>query len=109
MSDDLSDIINTIWTIVYDKWSSLRSATFEDRQIIQGSIGYTSITRTLVKLMKDYRFQTKEDFITFVHNVINQIDIDDSKWLPGETFSKYSSGSGYKFVSEELIKSMVTR
>lgn len=109
LSDELSDIINTIWTIVYDKWSSLRSASFEDRQIIQGSIGYTSITRTLVKLMKDYRFQTKEEFLSFVHNVINKIDIDDSKWLPGETFSKYSSGSGYKFVSEELINSMGTR
>lgn len=106
LSEELSEIINTIWIIVYDKWRTLRSATFEERQIIQGSIGYTSITRTLVKLMKGEKFNTKNEFISFVSKVINKIDIDDSMWLPGGSFSKYSSGSGYKFVSEEMIKSM---
>ena len=100
------DLIRNIWYNVYFKWPEMKEkASFEDRQILQGSIGYTAITRTLVKLIKEKGIGAGE-VESFVKKTILSFTVPYEQWTKNGTFSKYSSESGYRFVSDTLIDSI---
>lgn len=108
-SIEIADLIDFIWRTVYTKWPDVYEKGPEARFIIQGSLGYTAIIRTLVKLMKEESFASMVDVRAFFSFVILNFGVQPSLWFPGELFSKFSSEAGYKYVSDELIKSMKRR
>lgn len=94
-----------IWQEVYRKWPELnKGESLKDKRIIQGSIGYTAITRTLVKLLRENDVQDENSFYIFVTKTIASFGVSAEKWKGA--YGSYSSGSGYKYISEELINSM---
>ena len=99
------DLIRHIWYCVYLKWPEMEEASFEDRQILQGSIGYTAITRTLVKLIKEKGIGA--GYVeAFIKKTILSFNVPYEQWTKKGTFSKYSSESGYRLVSDTLIDSI---
>ncbi len=96
-------LIDFIWKQVQLRWPELFSSKDEDRRIIQGSIGYTAITRTIVKLMRDANIKTDDAFCGFVRDVVMSFNVSHEKWMSKGVYSKYSSESGYKIVSDELL------
>lgn len=99
------NLIRHIWYCVYLKWPEMDEASFEDRQILQGSIGYTAITRTLVKLIKENSVGAGE-VESFIKKTILSFNVSYEQWTKKGTFSKYSSESGYRLVSDTLIDSI---
>lgn len=94
-----------IWHEVYRRWPELnKGESLKDKRIIQGAIGYTAITRTLVKLLRDNDVFDKDSFYIFVTKTIASFGVSAEKWMGA--YGSYSSGSGYKYISEELINSM---
>lgn len=100
------DVILFIWEKVYQKWPNLYKSTVEVKQIIQGSIGFAAITRVVVKAMRLRSFEDVDTFKKFIKKLISSINIEESKWT--STYSKYSSGSGIKIVSDELFNSITS-
>lgn len=100
-----TDLTHYIWDGVYQRWPEMLDASFEERQILQGSIGYTAITRTLVKLIKEKGVRS-ENLKSFIDETIRSIGTPYTQWKKEGTFSNYSSESGYKIVSDTLIKSL---
>lgn len=100
-----TDLVRYIWELVYQRWPELIEAPFEDKQILQGSIGYTAITRTIVKLIKEKGVKA-EELTSFISRTIRSFNTSYKQWTKDGTFSNYSSESGYKIVSETLINSM---
>ena len=105
-SRKVSKLIQEIWNTVAKKWPDLFNKSFEVRSIVQGSIGYTSITRTLVKLMRSEDLHDTESVISFCERIIMCMDVDSSNWYPGNVYSRFSSEAGYRFVSDDLIKNL---
>ena len=98
-----ADLIQFTWEMVYRKWPELRNASFEEKQVLQGAIGYTAITRTLVKRIRQEHVSS--DVIEpFISQVIQSFSVPYYKWTKGGEFSMYSSESGYRFVSDALMK-----
>ena len=98
-----ADLIHYIWQVVYQRWPELKEATFEEKQILQGAIGYTAITRTLVKLIKQDRVNA-QNMKSFISETILSFKVPYYQWTKKGEFSKYSSESGYRIVSEALMK-----
>ena len=98
-----TEMIDFIWTRVQMRWPELFVSQDENRRIIQGSIGYTAITRSLVKLMRDKDIHDKESFMSMTSSIIMSFRVGHDKWMNKGLYSKYSSESGYKIVSDELI------
>lgn len=103
--EEATDLILFIWKIVYQRWPELVESTFEEKQILQGSIGYTAITRMLVKLIKGKSIKAIE-LKEFIFRTILSIKVSYVQWTKDGTFSSYSSESGFKIVSETLINSI---
>lgn len=101
--DLAAQLVDYIWIQVKIKWPELFSSTDDERRIIQGSIGYTAITRTLIKLMKEAKIFDIDTFRTEVRSMVMSFRGSYVKWMSKGIYSKYSSESGYKIVSEELI------
>lgn len=99
----VTELIDFIWNCVQIRWPELFLSKDEDRRIIQGSIGYTAITRCLVKLMRDTDVNDRESFMNAANEIIMSFKVGHEKWLSKGTYSKYSSESGYKMVSDELV------
>ena len=95
-----------IWSIIQNKWPELFNSDLENRRIIQGAIGYTSINKVIVELLGIFSYENENDFISKFEERIRYISIEPNKWLPGGSYSKYSSGSGYNIVSRELLNAM---
>ncbi len=98
-----TDLLDFIWMRVQMKWPELFLSKDEDRRIIQGSIGYTAITRSLVKLMRERAVCDCESFKKEASDIIMSFNVGYEKWMSKGVYSKYSSESGYKIVSDELI------
>lgn len=96
-------LILYIWEMVYQRWPELKEVSFEEKQILQGAIGYTAITRTLVKLIKQEN-KSAIDLESFISQVILSFNVPYYQWTKKGEFSRYSSESGYKIVSESLMK-----
>lgn len=103
LSYDVVTIINSIWSTVFKRWPVVFEGKTEERQIIQGSIGYTAITRSLVKQIKGKTFSSKEEALQYIEQTVMKFNADDKDWLIGGIFSRYSSESGYRYVSECLL------
>ena len=101
-----ADIILHIWSKVFQKWPKLYCASIEEKQIIQGSIGFAAITRVINKAIKTRDFENISQLKEFVTKLIFSINIDETKWLKNGIYSKYSSGSGIKIVADELFSSV---
>ncbi len=99
-------MVCAIWEIVRQTWSGLFYADLEKRRIIQGSIGYTSINRTICAMLNQNHYDSIDQFIVDFAYAMKTIPIDAEKWLPGNVYSTYSSESGYRIVSRELQKAM---
>lgn len=100
-----TELVHFIWFLVYQHWPEMLEAPFDDKQILQGAIGYTAITRTIVKLIKNDGIMADE-LRGFIANTIRSFDIPYTQWTREGTFSNYSSEAGYKIVSETLIENM---
>lgn len=96
-------LIRFIWEMVYQRWPELKEATFEEKQILQGAIGYTAITRTIVKMIKQNSIDA-DNLLSFIRSVISSFNVPYYQWTKKGEFSRYSSESGYKIVSEALMK-----
>lgn len=102
------DIIYYVWETVYLRWPEMKKATFEEKQILQGSIGYTAITKTLVKLIKE-RTVSPSELSQFINRIILSFDVPYYEWTKYGSFPSHSSESGYRIVSETLVKSIKNR
>lgn len=100
-----ADLIQDIWETVYLRWPELLDASFEEKQVLQGSIGYTAITKTLVKQIKE-KGVYGEEIKTFLRRTILSFGVPYQQWTKKGTFSSYSSEAGYRLVSDSLIKSI---
>lgn len=98
-----ADIIHFIWETVYQRWPELRESSFEEKQILQGSIGFTAITRALIKCIKQESIYA-EAIKSFIYRTIMDFSVPYTKWTKNGEFSNYSSEAGYRLVSEALLK-----
>ena len=98
-----TNLIRFIWDVVYQRWPELKDVTFEEKQILQGAIGYTAITRTLVKSIKQEEVDA-EKLKSFISRVILSFNVPYYQWTKKGEFSRFSSESGYRIVSEALMK-----
>lgn len=105
ITHETTNLIYYIWDCVYKRWPEMLDASFEEKQILQGSIGYTAISRTLVKLIKEKGVSAGE-LRFFIGKTIYSFGTPYQQWTKNGTFSNYSSESGYKIVSETLINSI---
>lgn len=95
-----------IWSILQNKWPDLFNSDLENRRIIQGAIGYTSLNKAIVELLGKLPYEDEDDFINKFEEQIKYMSVESNKWVPGGIYSKYSSGSGYNIVSRELLNAM---
>lgn len=102
ITDKTAQYIHFIWEKVYQRWPELNNVSFEEKQILQGSIGYSAITRTLVKLIRRDGI-TDSNLKSFVEKTILSFKVPYYQWTKEGEFSKYSSESGYRLVSDVLI------
>ena len=96
-------LIDHIWMEVAMRWPELFGSYDEDRRIIQGSIGYTAITRTLVKMLRDSQISNQGELRQQVQQIVMGFPVGCDKWKAKGEYSRYSSESGYKIVSDELM------
>ena len=101
----VKELIYLIWDSVYTHWPELEKISFEEKQVLQGSIGYTAIIKTLVKLIKEKNI-TSNNLKIFIRSTILSINVPYIEWTKEGSFSNYSSEAGYKIVSDLLIKSI---
>ena len=94
------------------KWPELFKKDYGQLKIIQGPIGYSSITRFIANEIRDLPYE-KSIEIEANHSInraifewIDCVTISESMWYPGNSFSKLSSESGYNIVASELKASM---
>lgn len=103
---DLQNAVDLIWQQVRDKWPDLFCSDLEQRRIIQGSIGFSSINRYLVQNLKaEGGRMSMNEFLEHTATWIKNIRLRSTVWLPGGRFSKYSSASGYSIIAQELLDS----
>lgn len=100
----VSSLLDDVWNAVYARWPQL-GFDRENRRIIQGSIGYSAISKYLqyqigsnVASCSDF-----EALCTMCRRSIDGIGISYESWMPGGYFSQFTSGSGYSYVAKELI------
>lgn len=104
--DILVKLIDFIWQMVYQKWNFMYSATFADRQILQGSIGYTSINRAIISVLKTKEVSSMQDVYDIIRTTILSFTINGENWKKNGVYSRYSSESGIRIIADELLKSM---
>lgn len=78
----------------------------EEKQIIQGSIGYSSITRTIIKLLRESSNLDGKNLFPTIQRIIMSFNVNENNWRKGGAYSKYSSESGIRIISEELLHSV---
>ncbi|MEQ7178066.1 DGQHR domain-containing protein [Enterococcus thailandicus] len=109
--NSVEKIVDNLWSHVMDKWPSLFHSGFEKLRIIQGPIGYSSITRFIANEIKDLHDKEVEEIKMSdslddrIYKWIDSVDLIEDVWLPGNRFSKFTSESGYNIVAAELKES----
>lgn len=102
----IEDVVICVWREVKSKWPELFDSDLEKRRIIQGSIGFSSINRFLIqKLKTESEYMTGKSFSVSIKNWIRAIQLPSQVWLPGNSFSKYTSESGFSIIAQELFNS----
>lgn len=106
------EILNHLWKVVFSKWPNLFNKEHSYMKIIQGPIGYSSLTRFIANQVKQLNSSDANDIIesnsinNMISDWINSITVNEEVWYPGEKFSKLSSESGYNIIASELENSM---
>lgn len=95
-----------IWAEIQYKWNELYVGDTKKLEIIQGAIGYTSITRLLGNLIKENIELKVEQLEKYICECIKKINVPSIEWEPSGKFSMYTSESGYSIVAKELKNSM---
>ncbi len=102
----VAKLIAFIWDSIFQRWPELYTENHEDREIIQGSIGYTAITRAIVILLREQQdIHNLDDLHCFIKKTVMSFNIGYQKWLRMGDYAHYSSEYGYKIVADELMKS----
>lgn len=102
-------IFDTLWGAVEKKWPELFKKDQNQLKIIQGPIGYSSITRYIANEIKNID-DVPCNYSHYVNNIakwIENVTLDEKVWYPGNSFSKLSSESGYNIIASELKKSKI--
>jgi DGQHR domain-containing protein len=95
--------INTVWsTISNEKWPELFTSDKQLRKIIQGPIGFSSINKYLILRMQNDSQVNKENLNVKAKEWIKDINVGYAEWMPGNTFSKFSSEAGYSFIANTI-------
>lgn len=103
---DCYDVLVPIWNTIQRKWPNLFSSSLENRRIIQGTIGYTAFNKILVNLLAKKEYWTKDECIAEFEFYLRKCTYDESVWLPGRFFSRFTSASGHTLVARELMNDM---
>ncbi len=99
-------ILTAVWNIIKRKWPDLFEQDLGKCKIIQGAIGYSAFNRVMVWMLDNRKYEDEYEFISDFERGIQRLSVRTMKWLPGESFSKYSSESGYTIVARELYDEM---
>ncbi|WP_159633222.1 DNA sulfur modification protein DndB [Erysipelothrix anatis] len=100
-----------LWDEIYKKWPELFNEDgLDNRRIIQGGIGLGAIFRVLTREIKT-RIDTEDemdDIAALVTEMFNHISLPNDVWMPNteNSFSRYSSGSGYAYIASEILSNM---
>lgn len=104
----MAELLDEVWEAVKNKWPELFNNSLDDRRIIQGSIGYSSLNRYFNSRIKN-EIETC-DIITIKQKMkkwISEIDVSSDNWkAKSGIYSKYSSEAGYSIVANELLRSV---
>lgn len=101
---DISDLIEFVWEVVYEKWPELKTDNQEDSRVIQGTIGFTTINRYLINKTKLYVGTNLDEYKVYIKNaILNDIDVPAERWKKGGMYSKFTSESGYAAIVEDLL------
>lgn len=103
--------IGNLWKFIMGKWGNSIESNESNLKILQGPIGYSSITRFISNEIKDLGDDKLEGISgsaidMMIFNWINSINLSEDVWYPGNKFSKLTSESGYNIIAAELKKSM---
>lgn len=101
----LYNYINKTWGMIEKKWPEAFTNEESGIRIIQGPIGYSSLTKFFVRELRSHAFLTInsfEDYIRFIDNCLSNTNVEVSKWAPGEYYSQFTSESGYNLISKDL-------
>lgn len=101
----VKNIIEELWNIIFEKFSDCFEIPLRNK-VIQGPIGYNSITRFIIQNINELNGITYEQLQLEIPRWIEAIDINPNKWAPGNYYSKFSSESGYRIIVDDLIQSM---
>ncbi len=102
----ITKLIDYIWQTVYQKWSFMYSASLEDRQILQGSIGYSAITRAVIIVLRSKDVSNIQEVYNIIRTTILSFSINGENWKKSGVYSRYSSESGIRIIADELINSI---
>ncbi len=101
---DIANFVEFVWKTVYKKWPDLQTDNHEDSRVIQGTIGFTTINRYLIKRTPEFDGTDMNEYKKFVERIIlNDIDVPSERWKKGGIYSKFTSESGYKAIVDDLL------
>lgn len=106
----LEELINRLekafiakWTAIEKKWAILFNGNVENRSVLQGPIGCSSINRFIgARLLQNQDILSFYDFLDYEIRLINGLKIPSENWIKGTYYSRYSSESGYSFIAKDL-------
>lgn len=104
--DTLKDFYLYFSKLVISRWPGLfRNSGRES--VIQGSIGVSSLNKFLILKLKEANitFDDIDKFKDSLSKWVFDINIDESAWLRGNEFSKYSSEAGFNMIANILLDS----
>lgn len=94
------------WQIIEQKWPQLFASNKEQRVIIQGPIGCSSINKFIIKALFDTKLVNSiSDYKTELRKLFSKLDVPYKNWLKGVNFSAYSSEAGYSVIADLLLES----
>lgn len=104
--DILKDFYLYFSELVINRWPGLFRDS-ETGSVIQGSIGVSSLNKFLILKLKEVgkKFDGINEFKESLYKWVFDINIDESKWLRGNEFSKYSSETGFNMIANILLDS----
>lgn len=108
----IREILDDLWGSVLSKWPGLFKKDHSYLKIIQGPIGYSSITRFIANEIKNLEPGDIEEIIDnnsismMISEWIDSVTLSEEVWYPSNSFSKLSSESGYNIIASEMKHSI---
>lgn len=100
----IADLLDAIWDAAQRNWPELFEGDDANRRIIQGPIGLASISRFVCLMLKnpDRRPANMARLCDAAAKWIDSIDAPAANWMPGSSYSQFTSGSGYSVIAHDL-------